>query len=227
MTIRPRIRRGWRDWNLGLGMTASLSLVQAFFQARAKYKDLYSSWRELSFSLGSRLPDSLLTPSIQREGEVDLLIRCMEDDIAEIVSSGESNDLFIVNYLHVMSGYWVGGMYEIFRLLRERRLIEETEFFMIQFRDLESVRISLEKHEIAKDRILKGPLVMTKQGSGGVEPREYTYAPKENQRAHIMPTGITNSGSMTWQVIDVKAMTSRWVERRSLSNHILELAPKK
>jgi Recombinase len=131
-----------------------LLLANAFAQARSRYAELNSSWIRISFLVGSRLPASLMFVSIQREGEVDLVIRCIEDELAQMRATQQDDPLFVVNYLNLMSTYWIGGMYETFRLLRERKLAGDDQRFSAIFTDLELLRIPLEKHEITKNRTL-------------------------------------------------------------------------
>jgi hypothetical protein len=37
-----------------------------------------------------------------------------------------------------------------------------------------------------------------------------------------MPSGFSARGSVMWQVIDLRAKTERWIERRDLSDRILD-----
>jgi hypothetical protein len=205
------------------GVPISQLLVGAFSSAKVRHRDLAETWIRISFRVGSRLPSSLLSVSIQREGELDLVIRCMEDELSEQMTLGKSDDHFVGHYLGVLSTYWIGGMYETFRLLRDRNLASDNERFSIVLRELELLRIPLEKHEIAKDRTLKEPLVLVRQPPKNDDSDKFTYSPNDELRSHIMPTGISARGSITWQVIDLKKNESRWVERRSLSDQILEL----
>jgi hypothetical protein len=204
-------------------MQVGALLARAFAAARDTHKELNTTWIGISARIGSQLPASLLMVSIQREGELDLLLRCMEDDMSELTTKGGNDSLFVGHYLNVMTAYWIGGVYEIFRLLRERSLVEKGELFSAVFKDLELVRIPLEKHEIAKDRTLKEPLLMIKRPPNNDATDNYTYKSDDTRRAHIMPTGISARGSIMWEVIDLKNNAARWVERRTISDQILQL----
>jgi hypothetical protein len=131
--------------------------------------------------------------------------------------------MFVTNYLSMLSTYWIGGVYEALRLLRERELVDQNDKFVQLLRDFELLRVPLEKHEIAKDRTLKEPLQLVRQPPRPDEDDTYLYARKDEQRAHIMPAGISSRGSMMWQTIDLKNNTARWIERRNLSDQMLEL----
>src|SRR5690348_10891861 len=107
-------------------MSAGALLVGAFMTARQANAENYRRWINVSHRVGGMLPASLLSMSIQREGEVDLLLRSMEDAAAERAKNPPEGMNFEVHYQNVMSGYWIGGMYETFRLLRQRRLVENS-----------------------------------------------------------------------------------------------------
>jgi hypothetical protein len=202
-------------------MNVGETLASAFHYARSKTSEINKQWTKISFSVGSRLPNSLLSASIQREGEVDVLIRCMEDESAERLAGNKDDSSFVLHYQNILSIYWIGGMYEIFRLLRERHLNDNDDAFQSILSDLESLRITLEKHEIAKDRKIESPLQMIKYPQKGDASDLYTYDPSDKTRAHIMRSGISQRGSIMWEVYDVKDQAERWIERRAISDQIL------
>jgi hypothetical protein len=153
--------------------------------------------------------------------EVDLVIRCLEDELAQEMAGQRSNELFVGHYLNLLTTYWIGGMYETFRLLKDRGLADTAGVFAAIFADLELVRVSLEKHEIPKDRSLKEPLTL--MPIPGKENEQYSYSSTDKLRAHIMPSGVSQRGSIVWAVIDLKNNQTRLVERRMLSEQMLEL----
>jgi hypothetical protein len=153
---------------------------------------------------------------------VDLVIRCIEDEVSQTVATQQEDPLLIVDYLNLMSTYWIGGMYETLRLLRERKLTGDDGRFFEIFTDLELLRIPLEKHELAKGNALKEPLILIRnppKGYGDIFP----YVRGDPRRSHIMPMGISPRGSIMWQAIDVRARTAKWIERRTLSDQLLRL----
>jgi hypothetical protein len=148
----------------------------------------------------------------------------MEDEQAQRIAAGREAGLFDTHYLNQLSIYWVGSMYETFRLLKQRKLSDTSPVFAEIFSDLELLRMPLEKHELAKDKkTLKEPLPMVRRPPNNDATDHYSYDPNDDSRAHIMPSGLSNNGSMTWQVIDLKTGADRWVERRALSERIVEL----
>ena len=78
-------------------------------------------------------------------------------------------------------------------------------------------------HNAAKDRLLDQPLQLISKPAKGDPTDIYSYVPGDRTRAHIMPMGISSRGSMMWQAIDVRSEDAPWIERRALSDQILEL----
>jgi hypothetical protein len=111
------------------------------------------------------VPNSLLSVSVQREGEVDLVLRCLEDEMVHRIGSDQTENLWAGQNLNSLSVYWIGGVYEILRLLKSRNFLKGDHFNAL-FTDFELLRMPLEKHEIAKDKSLKEPLHLIKGSSG-------------------------------------------------------------
>jgi hypothetical protein len=103
-----------------------------------------------------------------------------------------------------LSVYWIGGMYEVFRLLRDRELDDKNDRFFQVLKTLELLRMPLEKHEIAKDRVLKQPVELSRAPPRGDASDQYTYDVGDPTRAHIMPFGLSERGSVCWQAIDLR-----------------------
>jgi hypothetical protein len=170
-------------------------LVRVFALAKARQGSLAETWLRISHRVGSRLPASLLSVSIQGDGEIDLVLRCLEDEQAQRIAVGREAGLFDMGYLRKLSIYWVGSMYETFRLLKQRTLSGTSPVFTELFSDLELLRMPLEKHELAKDKkTLKEPLSMVRQPQNNDATDHYSYDPNDDSRAHIMPSGLSNRG---------------------------------
>ncbi|AOL03568.1 hypothetical protein WI95_06300 [Burkholderia contaminans] len=58
----------------------------------------------------------------------------------------------------MLSELWVGSAYEIVRLLDERKLAPASMDFTELHDELRTIRVPVEKHEIARDRKLQAPL---------------------------------------------------------------------
>jgi hypothetical protein len=200
----------------------STRLMATFTDAQARYPELYKAWAIISHEVGSRLPNSLLSMSIQKDGSVDLLLRCMEDEQA-LGMARTSSGGFAVHYQKIMSDYWIGGVYETFRLLRERKLADSSPAFATILADLAIIRMALEKHELPKDWEMEAPLQMMRHPPNDDATDNYVYDPKDNQRAHIMVTSISTKGSVTWQATDPISNSARRIERRDLSDRIIAL----
>lgn len=205
-------------------MLVSNLVAAAFTHARASQDQLMQRWISISHQVGSLLPHSLLAMSVQRVGELDILIRALED---EFRSAGSDGIGFNAHYQIMMSDLWVGSLYEICRLLSERNLSPKTDAFKLLSRELKLVRIPLEKHEIASDRRISGSLVLETGPEGSENRREYEYKKNDNTRSHIMPQGFSEQHSHMWHVIDVEKTRSYWIERRDLSDRFISFWPPK
>lgn len=202
-------------------MPSAPFLNQAFAEAFAKYRDLNEKWVAVSWKVGGSLPTSLLSNNIQRLGRLDLLIRSLED---EVNAGLDENDIFTFDHLAMLSEVWVGGEYEIFRLLRQRKRSGTNALFPQILKFLELLRMPMEKHEIAKDRRLQEPLQLQRSPPNNDETDFYEYDKNDDSRSHIMPSAVSGvNGSLMWHVIDLENNTSYWIERRWLSDQILEL----
>lgn len=164
---------------------------QAFGISKERLPEFHKRWITISHKTGALLPNSLLVTSIQRAGELDVLLRCMEVDVLE---SNAKDDHFLVHYQMMFSEYWIGAIYESIRLLQERKLKNRANFDELAHH-LRMLRIPLEKHEIAADKRLGSPLPMHKARAFKDGPI-YHYVPSDNMRSHIMPVRITIRGSL-------------------------------
>jgi len=145
----------------------------------------------------------------------------MEQETALEIKKGELATLSL-NYQIILSSFWIGGFYEILRLLKRKQLLPHDQTFLNLLKDFELLRIPLEKHEIAKDSRLEGALELVKYPSSDINHDKYVYDPKDKTKAHIMPSGVSERGSIMWQVVDAEQRRSYWIERLSLSDRIIE-----
>lgn len=170
------------------------------------------------------MPHSLLMVSVQRDGELDLVLRCMEDEQALLALNATNDNQFGFHYQKMLSELWVGSVYETLRLLVERKLAPSSDEFKRLAHEFRLLRIPLEKHELAGDDQLTDPLAMQRLPAKGDDRDYYTYPKgRDPTRAHITPSGISERGSLMWQVIDLRTNTSIWLERRELADRFLSL----
>jgi hypothetical protein len=202
-----------------LNVTHLVSL--AFSQARQRHSELFTSWVNISYKIGGLLPASALFTSVQAVGHLDVVLRCMEDDFQQN-SSLEEPPWFGSHYRGILSDLWVGSTYEIFRLLKARKLVTSEAFLALE-RDLATIRIAIEKHEIASDRKLPEPLQMATAPHYGGEVRQYSYDPRDPMRAHIMGRRISARGSTIWHALDGSTQEARWIERRMLAERVVDM----
>jgi hypothetical protein len=196
-------------------LTVSDHVLKAFAAAAQKQRGSAERWIRFAFRYGSRIPRSLLAPTIQRHGRLDTVLRSLEDErIDRHVLSG-------AEYLSMLSSYWIGGMHAAFWILGKRGLGDDTAHFKSVADDLALIRVGLEKHEIPKDWELE-PLQMTALPPTHDESDFYAYD-SDDKRALSIPAGLSARGSMVWQIVEGGDQT-RLIERRELSDRILALA---
>lgn len=199
-------------------MATTIDLISTgFLDARKKYPDLYKIWINGSHRLGRKLPNSLLLYSVQKSGELDLLLRNIEDDVQLGLSI---NYLLSNHYLSFLSELWVFYVYEIFRILNK---FEASDDVVAVFNDLELLRVSLAKHELPKDKKLVQAISMQRYPKKNDATDNYQYSKEDAQRSHIMPTGISPRGSVMWCATNVIDQTSCWIERLELSDRIINI----
>ena len=198
----------------------------AFRLAFTHHRELRETWINISCRIGGLLPDSELLVAIQRIGDLDIVLRCMEEETK--VDNSRRQELagdvdFSFHYQVMLSEVWICNSYEIFRLLEERKLLSQNDAFEGLAHDLKLPRITIEKHEIANDRKLSKPLQMEQLSREGEVTGHYTYSRSDPRKAHIMGKGVSDRGSVMWEAIDGASRDSRWLERLSLSERIVSL----
>jgi hypothetical protein len=205
-------------------------LNSLFNVARAKYRAENEAWVQLSFRLSGWFNLVTASPSIQREGDLDILLRCLEDEFN--MNKDACGMEFSFHYQMMFSETWIVGCYEILRAFRQRDRdaakaskptsgISELLEFKSIFTDFALLRIPIAKFEIAQDGKLKQPLPMRRVGDE-TKPIEF-YDPKDPGRFHIMPKGVSERGSAVWLALDVRNSQQHWVERRDLADRLLSL----
>ena len=171
-------------------MTKVKTLISAAFsQALTHHPETMKIWIKASHIIGGGLlPDSELVVSIQRIGNTDVLLRCMEDETkAGIPQLQSATDVDLtLHYQIMLSEACVCECYEVFRLLKSRNLLNQNHTFEKLAHDLRLLRIPIAKHEIANDRKLSMPLQMHKLSAQGNVTGSYEYSPSDSQKAHIM-----------------------------------------
>ncbi len=210
-------------------------IASAFQIARAKYNVKQASWTNLSARLAGRFSLPIAMISLQRLGDLDLLLRCMEDEFQANQSAEAADNLGLDHTFHyqlMLSESWVVACYEILRAFRQRDDeaylgvdgVSAMAAFKSIFVDVELLRMPLAKYEIAKDKRMKEPLTMRAIPPNNDATDEHIYDKKDPTRSHIMPTGMSGRGSMKWLVLDHSVPREYWVERQDLADRLLALA---
>lgn len=197
-------------------------LVTAVFSAAtAQHLGLRKEWVLLSLKLGGMLPASLIIDSVQKLGELDIVLRCMEDELVQIKEQNnlDSNPMHF-HYQVMLSKIWVASAYEIIRLFNDRDKSLGEEFQQL-YQLLTLIRVPLEKHELAHERKLTKDIVFVKIPSNGDDTDQYSYSLQDQARGHIMPMSVSARGSAMWCALDVRAKMEVWTERRDLSERFM------
>lgn len=210
-------------------MTVTELVGAAFAHASARHRPVHEQWVSASFCVGRLLPRSHLMISTQEIGHLDVLLRSMEDEASSTIQRQpfqkfQEAAALGTNQLVQLSGIWVGAGYEVLRLLKSRKLLTSSELNRLEH-DFAILRMPLDKHEIAGDRLLNEPLALGAPGGGRRAGDAVEYDAKDKAlKAHAMPVAISPSGSVAWQAIDVArgSVTARWIERRDLADQMLE-----
>src|ERR1700726_141729 len=206
-------------------------LNNLFNIARGKYRAENEAWVSLSHRLSGRFGLVTASASIQREGDLDILLRCLEDEFND--KKNASGVDFSFHYQMMFSETWILGCYEILRAFNQRDReaadagmptsgVSDMGDFKSIFTDFELLRMPIAKFEIAKVKKLDQPLPMRRVGDGATKPIEF-YDPKDPGRFHIMPKGVSQRGSAVWLALDVRNSREHWVERRDLADRLLSL----
>lgn len=205
----------------------------AFTLARAKYRAEHTAWTKLSVILSGRFNLPIAAINIQRQGDLDLLLRCIEDEF-DANRAAESADATGLNmtfhYQLMLSETWIIGCYEILRAFRQRDEdalkigarpsgVSDMQEFKSIFSDLELLRMPMTKFEIAKDKSLKELLAVRYFEEPSADPQFYDN--KDPARYHVMPNGMSARGSAVWLALDHKARREHWIERRNLGERLL------
>jgi hypothetical protein len=132
-------------------MTPETRLGLAFMLARSRYPELHKTWISISVRVGGLLPNSLLVTSVQRTGELDMVLRAMEDDFSPAREGAGEVDLFSFHYQKMLSELWVCDVYEIFRLLtdKNRKLAPKSDVITVLARPLRSMKSRLNRRRIS------------------------------------------------------------------------------
>ncbi|WP_133137752.1 hypothetical protein [Legionella rowbothamii] len=186
-------------------------LISSAFEMAFKHSpEIHQKWIKSSLFTGAQLPNTQLVISLQDIGNMDLLLRAMEDE-------SSSKAPLNLTYQRLLSDLWIGSCYEVFRVMKQK-IKPESETFKKIFKNLTLIRIGIEKHEIAGDKKLKEPIAFVCESS--IE--QYEYNPTDEKRGHIMKSGLSKKGSIVWEVLDIKPSPHNyWLERRDISDDVV------
>jgi hypothetical protein len=210
----------------------------AFNVSRAKYRAEHAAWTNLSGVLSGRFNLPVAMMNVQRQGDLDLLLRCMEDEYeankATEIADTTGSDMTL-HYQLTLSEIWIVGCYEILRAFRQRDQnavdaglpasgVSEMNSFKSIFADFHLLRIPMTKFEIANDKKMKAPLALQRSPVNNDASDQTFYDNKDPARYHIMPSRMSPRGSASWVALDHPTRREYLVERRDLAERLLAMA---
>lgn len=198
-------------------------LASAFAFAKKQNSGLCKDWVDASGFIEKVAPGGFARLSVQQCGDIDILLRCIEDEAKVSGSIQQLEILGSVSYQISLSSTWVASMYEIFRNVKKRNVTGDG--FNELFHQLTLLRIPLFKNE-AQDRKLpdgKAHLVDNLEGAQmeGAEQTIYEYDNKDPNRSFAPLNMLSGAGSVEWIVPDIKNNCNVRLERRDLSQRVL------
>ncbi len=193
--------------------------------AQEKNPELLQSWLLIAVTYGSHLRQSTLPLSIFFIGELDVLLRNMEQNCPPLeIPSDIEKHYPALYYQSMLSNRWVCDLYEVSRVFINRGIIKDDENFNDLAKHLEAIRIPLEKHEIAKDRKLATSLELEKiLKNPSTTQTFYKYNKDDILKAFGPRMGYTKRGSVSWNVVDQQSRKLYWIDRLSLSERFISL----
>lgn len=196
------------------------SLSGAFTAARTQFPLLHRKWIEISIKATKWLPNSIIMSSVQMIGDLDMIIRSIEDHVAPELELGIESEEYQSHFLNFFTNLWISTAYEVIRLINDRDK-ELNENFLYLYNMLTIVRIPLMKHEIARERKADGPMMLSRFPSNEDEHDIYEYSVNDSSRSVILPIAISRRGSVMWYTPDIINQKNIWIERRDLSDRFI------
>lgn len=126
-------------------LSVSELILSSYQLATQQQFAITQAWVQGSHRLGGALSKSGLHTSIQRVGRLDAVLRCMEEELISEVLSDEIRP-WVAEPLGSLSEIWIGQVYEIIRLSKDRKLIADSSFLKALAHDFRLLRITMEKH---------------------------------------------------------------------------------
>src|ERR1700755_2430302 len=91
-----------------------------FLLAKAKHPIESTAWTNLSGVLAGRFSLPIAMINLQRQADLDLLLRCMENEFEANKAADATGPDLTLPYQLMLSETWVVACYEILRAFRER-----------------------------------------------------------------------------------------------------------
>jgi hypothetical protein len=200
---------------------ASITEMVGFAQvsARKKYPEVHKKWLDMCNRLGNGEGGPLLGSAVAFLGDLDTLIRCLEDEFKDFWDTSERRDILPSTVQMYLSELWVAKAFAALYAIRNEASF--TEEMKAVYRELRIIRVPLQKFEAAwPDK--KVPPSQTMETSG-TEAALFSLNHYDSGTDRFkMGFGVSPRGSSNWRVVDRNSRAERWIERRYLSDLMLE-----
>jgi hypothetical protein len=113
--------------------------------SQSQHQHIAKQWITASFRAGSKIPNSRISVTIQRLGQLDTLCRSLEDELRHSPPAAGELD-FRPQYLIMFSDLWIGSAYAITYAFSDRDIYKGNQGFEAVAEDLRLIRVQIEKH---------------------------------------------------------------------------------
>jgi hypothetical protein len=190
----------------------------AYAQSAAIYAETHKLWISKALRFESQF-GAVGLGRYQSDCRWDLVLRCLEDETVERHKLGADADSWSAEIQLSLSRYWLLSTYEWMRVAKNASETKSNSVLQQLFHDIELVRVSVAKFEIAKDRKLPPEMMLYREG----DPADAMGSPYSAGTYHP-PMGVNlDTGSVFWYVIDAERRMNKYVYRREISDRILAL----
>jgi hypothetical protein len=154
-----------------------------------------------------------------------IVCRALEDELTRSPPKDGEMD-FRDNYLMMFSELRIGAAYAICFALKDAEIAIGRAQLVSLAEDLRLIRVQIEKHQIPSDWKLKEPLPFSTAEPGEAPERVTLYDKADPVRAHIGRIGVSDRGSIVWEVVELPTHSMRWIERHTLADAMLDVFSK-
>ncbi|MEO1020373.1 MAG: hypothetical protein AAFY56_22190 [Pseudomonadota bacterium] len=205
-------------------MNATQMLASAFSVSATQHNESQDLWVRISFRVQAGLTRAApkLTQAIQKLGQLDVLLRTLEDE-STLDATHFTRPILADNYQILLTEAWICLGSDILTRLKRTHKAAANPTFKDLAHGFRLVRVPIAKFEIAADAKLKNRLVLERHSVGAEKRDSFEYDQSDPNRTYQEICLINENGSVAWLVLDVSAKSNVYVVRRQLSDKFIEL----